>query len=670
MSTRLQYASVVTLGLLLAVAPLLAQVLGPAATPPASTTPPPPATGVIAGTVADAATGAPISGAVVYLNREIRDSITFRQARQFTDSKGRFAFVELPPSDSYLVTAGQFGYFDGGSSASGEAGTIYRTVALADGQWVTDHRVTLQRPAGVSGMVTDETGEPLAGIYVRVLARISVAGRFHLASGPSATTDDRGVYRIGNLPPGQYIVAVPGVSQSVQTADLPSGVGAPGGNTMMSGGIQAPGYSVPAPEAALDLGATTRLLLGRFAVPPPPHDGRVFAYPMAFYGGVGDIARAVPLDLTLGEERSGLDIKLEPAAATTISGVVQGSAESLARLTLRLLPAGLEDTGEGNEAATAAVAADGSFTFFGVTPGNYILEAPAFIGEYLMNSSIFGGRPPTRLSGGASSGSVPAGPPGTQFMRGRSRSDSSTFARLPITVATRPLTGVVVTLKAAASISGTLALDMDPGQPGAKPPTYNVVRAEPANGVPSLGQGDNGQPDRSTGDFVIEGLLAGAYLIRANAPAPWQVKSVTIGGRDVTHQAIDTSGGRISGLVVTLTNRPVEIAGTVRDTQGALAPDSVVVLFPAEPSQWTDYGQSAPRFRSVTVRNDGTYRLKGVPAGEYLAVALPGTNTRAWQVPGFFKRVESAATRVTIGWGETRTQDLRVGSAATGGGLR
>lgn len=668
MSTRLQYACGVTLGLLLA-APLVAQVLGPAAPPGASTAPPPPATGVITGTVTDAATGAPISGAVVYLNREIRDSVSFRQARQLTDSKGRFAFVEVPPSDSYLVSAGQFGYFDGGSSASGEPGTIYRTIALADGQWLTDQRVTLYRPAGVSGMVTDETGEPLAGIYVRVLARISVAGRFHLASGPSATTDDRGVYRIGNLPPGQYIVAVPGVSQSVQTADLPAGVGGPGGNTMMSGGIQAPGYTVAAPEAALDLGATTRLLLGRFAVPPPPHDGRVFVYPMAFYGG-GDLARAVPLDLKLAEERSGLDIKLEPAATTTISGAVQGSPESLARLTLRLLTAGLEDTGEGNEAATAAVAADGSFAFFGVTPGNYVIEAPAFIGEYLLNSSIFGGRPPTRLSGGASSGPVPAGPAGTQFMRGRSRTDNSTFARVPITVATRPLTGVVVTLKAAASISGTIALDMDPGQPGAKPPTYSVMRAEPANGVPSLGQGDNGQPDRATGEFVIEGLLAGAYLVRANAPAPWQVKSITIGGRDVTHQPIDTSGGRISGLVVTLTNRPVEIAGTVRDAQGALAPDSVVVLFPAEPSQWTDYGQSAPRFRSVSVRSDGTYRFKGVPAGDYLAVALPGTNTRSWQTPGFFKRVESAATRVAIGWGETRTQDLRVASAAASGGLR
>jgi len=72
----------------------------------------------------------------------------------------------------------------------------------------------------------------------------------------------------------------------------------------------------------------------------------------------------------------------------------------------------------------------------------------------------------------------------------------------------------------------------------------------------------------------------------------------------------------------------------------------------------------------VAVRSDGTYRIKGVPAGDYLAVAQPGTNTRAWQIPGFFKRVESAATRVTIGWGETRTQDLRVASAAPGGGLR
>jgi protocatechuate 3,4-dioxygenase beta subunit len=137
---------------------------------------------------------------VVYLNRESRGTFTPRQARQLTDTRGRFAFVEVPPYDRYQLAASQFGYFDGGFGASNEPGTTNRTLALADGQWITDQRIQVHRPAAISGVVTDETGEPVAGAYVRAMARISVAGRLHLASGPSATTDDRGAYR-PRLPP-------------------------------------------------------------------------------------------------------------------------------------------------------------------------------------------------------------------------------------------------------------------------------------------------------------------------------------------------------------------------------------------------------------------------------------------------------------------------------------
>ena len=636
--------------------------------PQAPSSPPQVQSGVIAGAVFDAATGAPIPGAVVYLHRDPRDTaFMMRQVRQLTDSQGRFAFTDLAASDRYVVSAAQFGFFDGGFGAANEPGMDTRTISLADGQWITNHRVLLHRPASVSGTVTDEGGEPVVGAYVRVLTRIFVAGRPHLASGPSATTDDRGFYRISNLPPGQYVVSIPSVSQSMQNADLAQAIAPPGGNTSMAGGAPSTRPDTSGPEPSLDLGTSIRLVLGRFAVPPPPRNGQVFTYPMTFYGGA-NVAQAVTLDLRLGDERVGLDIKLEPVATTTVSGTVQGSSKTLARLTLRLLAAGLETVGEGNETATAAVAADGSFTFYAVPAGNYTIDAPSFISEYLVNSSSFTSRPPTRLSNGWSSGSVASGPPGTQIMRGRSRPDPLTWARVPVAVTNQPLTDVVIAMKPTAAISGKVEYDTDPGQPEAKLPTFVALRAEPANGDPGLGQGDSARFDNTTGEFTIEGLLGGAYLLRGVSSAAWQVKSVVAGGRDLTHQPFDTSGGDVTGVVVTLTNRQQEIFGTVRDAQGAIAPESMVVVFPAEPAQWSDYGLSAPRFRSVTVRADGTYRIGNLPAGDYFAVAIGGSNANQWQTPGFFKNVSSLATRVVIGWSGKQAQDLRALPAGAGAG--
>jgi hypothetical protein len=49
--------------------------------------------------------------------------------------------------------------------------------------------------------------------------------------------------------------------------------------------------------------------------------------------------------------------------AVKITGVVEGPAESVSGLVLRLLPVGSENLGLGNEAATTLVEPSGAFTF-------------------------------------------------------------------------------------------------------------------------------------------------------------------------------------------------------------------------------------------------------------------------------------------------------------------
>ena len=47
-----------------------------------------------------------------------------------------------------------------------------------------------------------------------------------------------------------------------------------------------------------------------------------------------------------------------------------------------------------------------------------------------------------------------------------------------------------------------------------------------------------------------------------------------------------------------------------------------------------------------------------MPAGEYYVVAVPAARRDAWRDPQFLEKLASVATRVTVGWGETKTQDL------------
>ena len=70
----------------------------------------------------------------------------------------------------------------------------------------------LQLPRGsvITGTVVDEYGEPTPGTQVRVMRYVVQAGRRTLQQTGSGATDDRGIYRVYGLQPGEYIVsAVP-----------------------------------------------------------------------------------------------------------------------------------------------------------------------------------------------------------------------------------------------------------------------------------------------------------------------------------------------------------------------------------------------------------------------------------------------------------------------------
>ncbi len=138
----------------------------------------------------------------------------------------------------------------------------------------------------------------------------------------------------------------------------------------------------------------------------------------------------------------------------------------------------------------------------------------------------------------------------------------------------------------------------------------------------------------------------------------WMVKSVRLGDRDLADEGVDLTGGTdLSGIVVTLTQRPSELSGRVLD--GASQPFSAypLVVFSANRAHW---GPGSRRTHAVQPAVDGSYVIAGLPAGDYYLAAVTEVETRELGSAAFLESLIGASLKVTLGDGERKTQDVRL----------
>ena len=612
---------------------------------PQGSTQTPPASGAITGVVTDAISGQPIGGAIVRLE-ERRPSPGERgfSHQQVTTPKGRFAFVDVPAADIYVLTSTKPGYLEGGHLRS-DPRLSSVPLSLKDGQWLRDVRVTMARPGSISGTVLDERGEPVVGAHVRVLAQVMVAGRTQWLTGVAAQTDDRGAYRIAGLGPGSYVVSVPSVQATLPTSANIRAPGAWAGTSMAD--LTAMSDASRAEKLLVDAGGGQQLVVGRYALAPPPSpDGRRTAYPAVFHPNASSPADAGVIELRVAEDRSSVDFQLQPAPTARVSGIVQGPPEAVGNLLLRLIPVGLEELGQGSEAATTVSAPDGRFTFLDVPSGSYVLDMRHTLLE-LTYTAIEGTSTvvpapvpfPTR---NAASGGVRAAPAGVQSASLRDWADENYWGQTKLDVAGRNLDDVVLALRRPVSLSGKMVW-----VPGSKPPTSTPRPAlEPADGRRSLGLPAVASLS-PTVTFTIDGLLAGEYVLRVGRGA--RVESIAWNGLDYTDRPFDGAQGRdFKDVVVTLTTATSSISGVVRDGVTPLTSGAAVIAFPVEREGWSNYGFNPPRLTSVLTTSEGNYRIDGLPAGEYFLVAVPAAYERAWIDPAFLAQHAASAARVRL----------------------
>jgi hypothetical protein len=296
---------------------LIAQVQSyPAQRPPLPT---PNQTGKasIEGSVLDAITHEPVKKATVMLNGQVGLSAV-------TDASGHFAFRQLP-AGPYRIFVQNEKYPSVQDSIDGNQ---QLSISLAADEQKQDITLSLTPGASVRGRIVDDEGNPMSGCNATAMQlRDMGMGRTLQQSGGSQT-DEKGEYRISNLPGGKYYIQV----RCFKTIPLP--------------------HAFVRRDAIMD-------------VPK-------LSYAPLFYPGAADPMSAAKVQATPGAGISGIDFKMVPARGATIRGHAGPASAGIIQLNLApkdLLTREFRTQGQRVNAAT------GEFRIQNVLPGSYDLVA-------------------------------------------------------------------------------------------------------------------------------------------------------------------------------------------------------------------------------------------------------------------------------------------------------
>lgn len=471
-----------------------------------------------------------------------------------------------------------------------------------------------------------------------------VAGRARYVPGTTAKTDDRGVYRLTGLVPGDYLVVVPQAQVSIPTTilsglvdSLVSGGSSAGGGLalldLMSSGIN------PADALGGGIRIGDFMVASSGSVPLAGPDGRLQAFQTSFYPNASAPVQASVVSLASGEERSDINFQLRLIATSRVSGTAMGPDGPVATLGVRLMVPGDGSISESEfDVATAVTKPDGTFAFYGVPPGQFLLRGvkqprPEIPAELLASNPTL-----QAMFGGGAKGPT-----------------ETLFAIANISVAGSDLDGVMLQLTPGFHVSGRLAFESQAGraQPVAAQLQNVVIMLTAADGRSPggmFGLGDLANPDRATAqaEFKTKGYAPGKYFLTPTTPVGWQLKSATIGGRDVLDAPLEIKDADVAGLVVTYTDKTAQLSGTVRAAGETDLSETSVLLFPASYRAWIDNGMNPRRVRTARASRSGAYTITNVPAGEYFAIAIDRASEGDMQDPAYIEALSRAGTRVTV----------------------
>ena len=274
---------------------------------------------------------AKISGVVTRLDNKLPiEGVTIRAIRwdgglgqqipaRATDANGRFTFEGLL-AGSYALTfsADRFVSLQFGQLTPDETA---KRIELKDALHFDKADISLPPTTAIEGRLLDEFGDPAPGIVVQPARVQFLAGKRRLmpiGAQPARPTDDRGRFRIFNLPPAEYYLLA---------------------------------------------------LAGPFAGPNDPS-----GFAVTYFPGTVVPMEAKPVRVELGQDVTGLVFQLTPAPMSTVSGVLLDESDKPLSGTMMFIPTSGDDV-RSFLIGRIVSGQDGAFAFRNVAPGSYVIQA-------------------------------------------------------------------------------------------------------------------------------------------------------------------------------------------------------------------------------------------------------------------------------------------------------
>jgi len=685
---------------------------GGQAQPPARDTqaqPQTPGTGIISGSVTVDGSGTPVRRARVTLSgTELRGGRS-----TITNDQGAFTFSALP-AGRFTLSATKAGYLESrfGAKKPGRPGT---PIQLAAGQKMDKTAISLPKGGVITGVVVDDNGEPTPRTQVRVMRYVMNTGEKTLQQAGTDQTDDRGMYRVYGLLPGDYLVSA--VPQNMNIGDIRQTVmaevesllqqaqagglgallagrgggaaagGAAGGGGGGGGGRGAGGGGGRGGVAGIDINqimgggrggggdllARAQMLQEQLA----QEEQNQAVYAPVYYPGTPAPSQASPVTLAIAEERNGVDFRLMLVPTATVTGTVVSPDGAMPQGTqITLLPVDQVGTPAvpGANTNQTRVNQDGTFTFREIPPGQYRVMARGAVRDpNAMDAAAGrGGR------GGQGPGGGRGGPGAIQQVL---------WGSADVTVNGEDIAGISLTLQPGMTVTGRIAFDSASALP---PSDLTTVRVNLTPRGSQQGFDMGGTPPATvdaTGRFTIKGVLPGKYSLGANvagggrggaggggrggaAPAAvnaptanWSLKSAVANGRDALDFGLVVEPNQDVTATILFGDKSQDISGTIQDTLGNPTADYFIILFAADKGYWVPQSR---RIRSVRPGTDGKFSFGGLPAGDYRLTAVTDVEQGEWFDPAFLEQLANASIPVTVREGEKKVQDIKV---QAGGGL-
>lgn len=550
-------------------------------------------TASLSGNVVDA-DGKPLRHAVVTLNGQ-----TMNIGRTtVTDDTGRFVFVDLP-AGRFSLQATKGGYLAAYYRGKRPGRPPAVPIPIADDQRVADVSLTMLRGGVITGRVTDDNGRPM---FVSVQAALvqMVNGRRTLSTqfGAFGYADERGMYRIYGLLPGEYVVSA-----------TPPRLGGTTPEVRMLSAAALQGAEIAVREARAGAPAA----VPSSALPRP--DTRTAGYATVYFPSTTDLGTASTVAIAPGTERTDIDLRLTMQPMSTLAGTVLGAGgQPASGVTMNLVVSGLS----GGRIQTATTEANGAFSISSVAPGDYTLMA--------------------RLA-------TPEGATGALMdltADGRDRSDLSLMLQPGLTV------------------SGHIQIDDTSSKPPAFSAMKVQLDAErPENGA-IFGVAPV-QPD-NTGAFTFTGVSPGSYRMSVSLPPKgadaWTLKTAAIDGVDASDVPVSIRRDTTSAAV-TLTDQRAGLTGLLQDANGTPSPEYSLMVFSADRRFWLP--KSRRRVGPIRPGADGRFVVADLPPGDYFLAAVIDLDASELEDSTLLEQLAAAAVKVTLIRGQQVVQNIKVG---------